>query len=404
MSKQLSKLKADAKSLKAIVADVKNVPASADRNTLVKCSGSLRTGQDVEYWFLAEYFLSSWVNWRARVTRYQKYFGQPPSVLPSSWRSLRQDCQEFAEHLWSKDKLDERLAEAWRTNGDRKTESELRDAAGLFHEIIASHHRLSICPPAVGSETRWRSAIDAATTVDREVRTRFDSASPIIQRHVRWHLSQFRRNTFDVSWLEPDRWKQPTSAYEYAARACPNKPGWLAEAKTDLNSQFAERDEIVRSLDRIATATAELGFYNFAEDIASDEMKHGQDSPVGTDSVQIVSHPSRTSVQADFMLAISRQPENSDSHAVLQWCIEQLHGRSSPSFVVYFTDSWNAPRFERQVLPDLQRVYDRGNRFLFLLVGSPDTSVSRIPLTLGTPEMASSSLALRTRARRIQLD
>jgi hypothetical protein len=104
------------------------------------------------------------------------------------------------------------------------------------------------------------------------------------------------------------------------------------------------------------------------------------------------------------MLAISQQSTDSDSHVVLQLCIELLAERGSPSFVVFLTDSWNAPRFEQQVLPDLQRAYANGNRFLFLLVGSPDTSISRVPLAFETPEMAISASERERPKRSIMLN
>jgi hypothetical protein len=381
MSKNLAKLKTDARQVEAIVADLRAVPSSASWDSLVPCSHTLPTGQDVEYWYLAEFFLSTWANWESRVGRYHKYFGQPPTIVPATWRSLREDCRELADHFWSKDRLDELLAESWQQSAGNEVKSDEIDPGGLYHEIIASHHRISICPPA-SNAGQWRRAVESATETDRAVRAKFDSASPTVQRQVRWHLSQYRHSMFDVSWLDTNRWKKPPSAYEYASRSSRYEPAWLGDMRGELTSEFAHKEEALRSVSRLATAIGEIGYYNFSDDAISDEMEHGRDSPLGTDVVQVIAPDAPAANESDFKLIVDRQSSSTNGMDLLGKTLDQFNGRTLSSFVIFITDSWDTPTFERRLVPRVQQAYENGHRFLFLLVGSPETCISRVQLAL----------------------
>jgi len=403
MSKHLDELKTDAKQLEGILADLHAVPASADWDSLVGCSRTLATGKDVEYWYLAEFFLSIWVNWEGRVVRYPKYFGQPPTVIPASWRTLREQCREFADHFWSKDRLDELLAKSWKQPPTKDAKSEVIDPSGLYHEIIASHHRISICPPT-NDLACWRRAAETATETDREVRAKFDRATSTVQRQVRWHLSQYRHSTFDVSWLDRDRWKKAPSAYEHAARSSAHDPTWLRESKSELTSRVAHKEEVMRGLQRIATAISEIGFYSFADDVTSGEMKYGHDSPVGTDIVQIIAPDSETSGESDFRLIVCKQASCTTGIDLLQKTLDRFNGQPSANFVTLITDSWDTPTFEQNLLPRVQQAHENGHRFLFLLVSSPETCISRIELALNVATPADEPDPFGRPARAIDLD
>jgi len=403
MTTVLTELETDASRLKAILADLRAVPSSAGWDSLVPCSGTPQTGQDVEYWYLAEFFLSTWVNWESRVARYPKYFGQPPTVFPAAWRSLREECRELADYLWSKDQLDELLAESWKRPAGDHVQSDQIDPGGLYHEVIASHHRISICPPSGGDAGRWRRAVESAAETDRAVRATFDSATATVQRQVRWHLAQYRHSAFDVSWLDANRWKKPPSAYEYAARSSSHEPAWLSDVRRELTSEFAHKEEALRSLGRMATTIGEIGYYNFADDAVSDEMKHGRDSPVGTDVAQVIATDSPGGAESDFKVILDRQSADTKGMDLLGNTLDQLHGDSSSSFVVFITDSWNTPPFERQVMPRVQQAYENGHRFLFLLIGSPETCLSPIQLALRVASVCEEPDPYGRQPRRITL-
>lgn len=394
MSNRLSTLRTESRRLKALLADLiqaSREPPSWDAT--VCCERTLGASVPVERWYLAEHFLTTWQEWKSSVDRHVRYFGTRAEQIPATWKALVTSCANWQKQLWQDSELDQRLAASWQSF-ETRTPVGNEDAGTMFRQIIASHHRLMILPSA--SAYAWTESRRIATQIDRHVCQVFDASPPGVKRDVIWHLRQYRHATLDFSWLDEARWREGFTAFEHALGNPGPAPEWLAAVRGDLSANLAAHAEIGAVTARIVQAIHEAGFDAFVTDVTSREMAGGLDSPLGSDHAVVVgghTGPPRA-LSEPIVLAVARGTGRRGRGALsaVLGNVVQLLATAASAFAIIVGDSWNASIFAEQFLPQFRELYDHGHRFLFLVVGAPETDVAPIPVTLsGQRQLVSTS-------------
>jgi hypothetical protein len=152
---------------------------------------------------------------------------------------------------------------------------------------------------------------------------------------------------------------------------------------TGLNVEQEERRIINGVLNRIQAAIAEIGYDNFVEDVTSGEFLGGPDTPIGSGDINVI--PGHANgVCCTTLLAVSKGEKRTVGFpSVMRQVREHLiRCMEKTRVVIILCDYWR-PDMLNDHFGDLRAHYDRGVRFLFLLVGTPGRAVSAVAVDLG---------------------
>src|SRR6185312_13725860 len=147
VSNHWKRLQRSYREVNALFDDLKPpVFARQDWNGSVYARRSLGNEVQVEVWYLAEYFLLAWHDWREMCERYLQYFGQSEEKLPRTWNNLMRVSEDLARRIIRNEALDEIIAGAWIVPPitSRLMGTESRLAGEFFHEVVSNHRRLSL--------------------------------------------------------------------------------------------------------------------------------------------------------------------------------------------------------------------------------------------------------------------
>jgi hypothetical protein len=140
---------------------------------------------------------------------------------------------------------------------------------------------------------------------------------------------------------------------------------------------------VARLLDRLKTAIAELGYEAVLEDLSSPELVGGEDSLLGSDQVMVI--PGYLDdASRPILLAVTKgwggKEPQCFAKVMRQVKARLIEARGAIQVVVVVSDCWYSASFEEEHREELNAFDHNGVRFVFLLVGVPDTVLTRIPI------------------------
>jgi len=395
VSNRFQTLRAEAVSLQRLADDVAGLASNGtDWQSMVVAPRTLDPDQPIESWYLAEYFLNAWVEWHTVLDRYLRYFGQPLDRIPRVWGRLKIQSKELAGRLQCDPSLDKWIARSCERLLQPDAQSDA-DVSALFHQVINSHSRLALVRNS-GEQREggpmWRSSSTAAWGYDRQVKQRLYALPFNLREPLLWHLRHYRHAMLDVSWLDEPRWNEGDearrSAFEDVLGRPSAAPPWIGRFTDDLRSDMPSADQVYRVLCRIMRAIAEIGYECFFDDVTSNEMNPGPDSPLGDEAVRVIRKdmPGGDPALRNIVVGVARGSQKRAFYGrpnVLVKLGETLTAAAAPMAAIVLVDSWDTAEFQREHFPAFRLHHARGHRFLFLLVGSPETQVAPLPLDLG---------------------
>jgi hypothetical protein len=346
-------------------------------------------GIAVERSFLADYFLTTWTEWRNLYERYPRYFGRPPESLPHSWQQTAYQCRHLAERLRRDGSLGDVLAATWEEQEGQTKEARLpadangAEAAVMYRSMVRNHLRLSALASSetgqvvdVGTWNRCAQVVQRADAHWKEV---FFQAPATIRGAVLWHLRHYRHAALALSWLD----SAPQSTLDHLLKADRTTTlamqGWLS----DLNPRSETAQDAQRVVVRVSQAIAEIGYDYFVEDVTSKEFAVGEDTPVGSAEVMLV--PGERGDRLPAIMVGVTKGKSARARLGFTRVMEEIkailaEGKDHIRFLLVLCDTWDSAEFRAQHLGDLQRF--PGLQFLVLLVGSPDSVLAPLAMNL----------------------
>jgi hypothetical protein len=391
VSEFVQRLRRQAKELNALERDLRadpEEPIDWARTTMSSAVAGL--GNPVERAFLADYFLTTWTEWRGLYERYPRYFGRPEESLPHQWHQTAHQCRHLADRLFRDDSLGRVLADTWAEqegqSGDvmQPGSADGPDAAVLYRSAVRNYLRLNTLAGRDASRNfvdgAWGRCADVAHRADAQCKGLILQASPTIREAVLWHLRHYRHAALALSWLDGT----PVSALDHLLRE--DRPMLFAmeERHPAFRLRGENAEEVRRVLLRIQQAIAEIGYNSFLEDVTSTAFVGGRDSPLGGPDVMLVPGPARERLST-ILVGITKGSRKGTRLGFprvmqqLQALLSQANGRVL--FVLVLCDSWDSEGFRSQHLPEIRKF--AAIPFLFLLVGSPDSVVAPVAIEGG---------------------
>lgn len=363
---------------------------------------SLGDSISVELWYLAEYFLLAWSDWRGLFRRYLRYFGQPESRVPQTWFSLDLNCAYLASRMLRDAGLDEQIAYSWQSPVVMATllGDDDGSARSMYHAMVANHRRAILLqtedlpqvePPRGESSAEpakpiWPKSHDTVQGFNHSLAQTWDKSDASWRGPVLWHLREYQHATLAVSWLlvgDDAKEAHPISALLHAVTSEKHVTPTIDQFIGQLGTNDTVRGILSRVLRRLQAAVAEVGYEAFVQDITSQDFAGGRDSLLGDDEINFI--PSRhKSACCPVLVAVSQ----GDKRAIgfpnimkqvrehLIRCIEKTR------VVIILCDHWH-PGILIDHLADLRAHHDRGTRILFLLAGIPERTLAPVAVDLG---------------------
>jgi hypothetical protein len=283
-------------------------------------------GEDtrVEISYLAEHFLLAWNDWWGLCGRYLRYFGQPEEKLPRTWITLGSRCRNLADRIVRDSVLDQVISQNWTipTFASRLVGEVDRSARTLFHAMVMSHRRLTLVVVLKSHSERspdtlskvmpegpaLPEASDIALRLNRGLINEWNELSGPLRDDALWYLRNYQRANLAVSWLLEEtsqRIDDTRSAFLHAIASEKHVPLSIELFVQQLKIDAGEKQTVSRVLRRVEAAISEIGYDNFLEDLASAEFQGGDDSPIGTDAINLIPGHGET-VCCTTLLAVSK--------------------------------------------------------------------------------------------------
>jgi hypothetical protein len=410
MSNVFRRLRNGVRELKGLYDDVHDLVFDPDfeREDWQRTTFAPRTlgeGIPVELWYLAEHFLLAWNDWHGLRDRYLSYFGQPAERFQNSWNNLDTRCRGLADQLLRDANLDKLVADSWKippafeaVTGD----SEHPSAKRVYHNIVANHRRVSlvVSAEAWGDATseeservtsrnqNWPQALE----ITQRLNAGLISSWPQLPRQVRedavWHLQRYRRSNLLGSWLletTPLATIRPQSALLHVSALERTMPPTIEDFIRGLNVEENDRQTAARVLHRLTEAIGEFGYEGFIADVSSGEFLGGQDSPVGSNGINLI--PSKDKGECcTVLLAVSKGADKRTAlgfpKIMSQVKTHLIDCTDKTRVVIVLCDNWSPTTLDDH-LDELRAHHRRGVRFLFLMAGTPGRAVAPVAVDLG---------------------
>jgi hypothetical protein len=363
---------------------------------------SLGNHVQVEISYLAEHFLLAWNDWWGLCERYLRYFGQPDEKLPRTWRTLESRCRSLADSIVRDSLLDQIVSHNWMvpTALARLIGEDEDSPRSLFHALVMSHRRLTLVMVLKSHSERYEDAVskpmpegpvlpetsDIARRLNQGLIHQWDELSSTLREDTLWYLRNYQRSNLAVSWLveETNRSKDHTrSAFLHALTSEKHVPPSIELFVQQLTIEAGEKQTVSRMLRRLESAVAEIDYDNFVEDLSSGEFLGGNDTPVGTDSVNLIPGRGKTAC-CTTLLAVSQGDKKAIGFPSIMKQVREhlIRCINTTRVVIVICDYWQPDMLDDHI-GDLRAHHDRGVRFLFLMVGTPGRVVAPVAVDLG---------------------
>lgn len=142
---------------------------------------------------------------------------------------------------------------------------------------------------------------------------------------------------------------------------------------------------VARLLNRLKTAIAELGYEAVIEDLLSPDLVGGEESLLASEDVMVVPGHLADSARP-ILLAVTKGWGGKEPHSFTR-VMRQVKARLTESrgtiqVVIVFCDCWDSASFQEEYREELRAHDGNGVRFLFMLVGVPDSTLVSVPVGL----------------------
>jgi hypothetical protein len=390
MSEFFQRLRRQAKELNALERDLRVRPEEKfDWGRTTMSSGLVGLGIPVERSFLADYFLTTWTEWRNLYERYPRYFGRTLESLPRPWHQTAYRCRELAERLMHDGSLGGTLAGTWEEEqGESKQEpppefADGAEVAVMYRSMVRNHLRLSALAATDTGDLvdagAWNRCAEVVRGADADWKELFFRSPASTQDAVVWHLRHYRHAALALSWLNGE----PRSTLDYVLREDRTTTPAVQSFLSGLNPRSETARRVIQ---RVCQAIVEIGYDYFVEDVTSKEFVAGDDSPVGSRDVLLV--PGGPPLPMPGIVVAVSKGKQSRARLGFTRVMEQIKAILSEAkdqirFLLLLCDSWDSGEFSSQHLSHLRSF--SGLQFLILLVGSPDNLLAPLAMdmTLG---------------------
>lgn len=416
MSEFQRRIKRMAGSLRRMLPEVPNA-LSSERVWYEDIAARRTLGHNsrVEAWFLAQFFLETYVDWRDFVGRWTRYFGQSDSRTARSSERLNRHCRtRFVNGLPFAPALRHCLQQMWTEtlHGIREASKgmpvDLGDslegpqnengsqvaADSLMHELIRCdrHYRVAVLAESQAGIGSF-GLIEIAQAMNTAVEDWLGKATEETREEVRFYVRHYRHSMLRLSWLGADD-EEAAAGYvttlNKVLKERRSPMSWLHtlidelahdEAMSDVDLQLANR-----VLSRIADAVEELGYECFAEDLSSRDFLGSDDSPVGSDRVNVI--PSRHkgachSIVVAVAQGASRTTGTGFPRIMRRLKTHLIECASTTRVAIVLCDQWDSRSFADEHFDELRAHYRKGVRFVFLVAGTPSRRMARVPVDFG---------------------
>jgi hypothetical protein len=402
-------LKAQQASLRRLHDDLRDTSfAKRDWNDAVRARRTLGSDETIEHWFLAEHFLLTWSNWQGLFDRYCRYFGRPVDSFPKTWTQLVAQCELLAFILARDQTLDDTISKSWVEPDplpDQNAKRRGHDVASIFLRIAGSHERAALLSLAERVQPKFDSRKDggkaiAAMSVKLE-RAPFEVAQSIVfeqNERLIEYWQELPRRVQDQVWVHVRHYLHSVLGVSWLVDAAPGMSALLGISwrKQAVSIALHEPPElsgladpipgsVARLLERLKTAIAELGYEAVVEDLISADLIGGEDSLLGSDDVMVLpGHLADSS--RPILLAVTRgwagKEPQSFAKVMRQVKTRLIEANGSIKVVVVFCDAWDSGSFQEEHREELSAHSAHGVRFLFMLVGVPESVPVPVPVRL----------------------
>lgn len=362
---------------------------------------SLGNEVQVEVWYLAEHFLLAWNDWWGLCERYLRYFGQPDEKLPRRWRTLEARCRSLADRIVRDSLLDQIVSHNWivptaMTRLVRKDEDSPRS---LFHALVMSHRRLTLVLLLESHPERSEDVVSKvmpegpilpeasgiARRLNQGLIHQWQELSSTLREDTLWYLRNYQRANLAVSWLMEETTQgidDTRSAFLNAVTSEKHVPPSIELFVQQLNIEAGERQTVSRVLRRVESAISEVGYDSFLEDLSSSEFLGGNDSPVGSDAINLIPGHGKVAC-CTTLLAVSQGDKKAIGFPSIMKQVRKhlIDCINMTRVVIVLCDHWQPDMLEDHI-GDLRAHHDRGVRFLFLMVGTPGRVVAPVAVDL----------------------
>jgi len=341
---------------------------------------------------VATHFLEDWHEWDTLSRRWVRYYGADEAdiLFGQDRELLRKPCSQCATQLESDDRYPRAFDSMMRSQADRPSLSEMEvDDAILFAVQLCRWNRIAqnLYRDQADRPPKWLA--NDQEEVLEEISDLFVSSSEAARQ-----LRAYRHATLSASWLIRGSSYDP-SQEPLIDRLYRRIDSLQAESSTPVlpwhrsEIRFGEDNQVSHALERITETVREMGINHFAEDVRSPDFQPGSATPVGIDSMCLITGDPSKNQPARLGLAIgdgigprsSGQPESrapkSAFNELLQRVKRWLIRYGEPgTLVLIITDTWDRHQFAIKHLPDFKAWRDRGVFSTFAIPAPHGASLS----------------------------
>jgi hypothetical protein len=157
-----------------------------------------------------------------------------------------------------------------------------------------------------------------------------------------------------------------------------HKPARLPGLEPPLSGSVA------KLLDRLKAAIGELGYDAVIEDLSSPELIGGDDSLLASNEVMVIPGYLEDAARPIVLAATKGWGGNAPrcfAKVMRQVKARLIEANGATGVVIVFCDCWDSASFEEEHREELRAFAGNGVRFVFFLVGVPQTNL--VPLPVG---------------------
>lgn len=414
MSDALRGLRNQARDLEKLLKDVKQSERQTSLDSTVDARNSLGDEVVVSRWALLEHFLVTFVEWNQIHERYVRYFGQTEHTASPRWHHLRHECAQTCYNIsaganQAYQELPSRFAQQWlpQAPGHIRHSDGSPDVEALYHEIVQADlqwRTAMACRwqpespledlwqfvsearyPQTPAASAWQNLANDLRGTQQRLLARFSELEPAAQSDLRYFLRNYRHATLRVSWLE-QQGRDNDNSLLFAINN--GESGRVSVLRDFLEIELMRDDRpdkeyriVDRVLGRIADAIREIGYESFVDDVTSEDFLGGEDSPLGSAEINIIPGKGHTAC-CPVLVAVSRGASRRSKLGFGKIMQEvKVHLTSCAGVtkaVIVLCDTWDSRSFIDEHYVELQAHHRKGVRFLFLMIGAPNTAVSGV--------------------------
>jgi hypothetical protein len=373
-----------------------------DWTATVYARRTLGADAQVTAWFLAEYFLLAWHDWRSLFHRYTAYFGPADAWFPRAWQTLESNCHLLARRLLGDSGLDQLVAQSWlgRAAVSRPNGQGGDPTRAICHAMVDNHRRLTLLAAEEAlpepadrpseeyrmPELIWPVALDTIVRLNRALVNDWDDLPWDVREPAMWHLRHYQRANLLASWFVADDHSKDArtlSALLHALRKDRPVVPTIKQFVEQLKIGPQDRNTVEHVLRRVQAAVADFGYDHFVEDVTARDFQGGDGSPVGSAVINLIPSERKGSC-CTTLLAVSKGDKKALGFPSIMKELRQqlIRCTEKTRVVIVLCDHW-FPGMLDEHLGDLRAHHGRGVRFLFLMAGTPGRTLAPVGVDLG---------------------